>query len=408
MNKYKNAALLIAVLVLTGIGLGVFFFSSDGRAPHRGNETADPAAETGKRAASENANIMSRRFDIEGEADSLGDFLLRAEAGALRSEDGAAEFGSLFHELAPIIAEESLCRKSGRSPELKGADERDIYGFLFGRGEDVRSFSYRQLKKSLCFDRLMRMGEAYFRDKASLKREYLHCPISKEAYTAAEGHLLRCSGCALEFDNAGRRMIGSPEELYRQLSMGYYNEKRSHGLDRYILGSAASAVRPGEIVAEIGCGVGCYTDSLSAGAAPDGKVLAMDVDESVLEFVGYTAERRHNALIETKLVRRDDPCLAPGSVDRIYMIDILNVMTGIDIKNNGCINADSRAYLQKLYAALKPGGSLVVVDFYPFADCPHILPEKVTEIMSELKLKRVEAADIDFGMQKMYALTFRK
>lgn len=407
MKKYKNAALLlIAVLVLTGLGL--YFLSSDGREPRKGNEAAGPAAEPGKRAASENANIMSRRFDIEGEADRLGDFLLKAEAGALQAEDRAADFGSLFHELAPIIAEENLCRQSGRSPELKDADERDIYDFLFGRGEDVRSFSYKQLKKGLCFDRLMRMGETYFRDKASLKQEYLHCPISKEAYAAAEGRLLHCSGCALEFDNAGHRMIGSPEELYRQLSMGYYNEKRSHGLDRYILGSAASAVRPGEIVAEIGCGVGCYTGSLAAGAAPDGKVLAMDVDESVLEFVGYTAERRHNALIETKLVRRDDPCLEPNSVDRIYMIDILNVMTGIDIKNNGCINADSRAYLQKLYAALRPGGCLVVVDFYPFADCPHIIPEKVTEIMSECKLKRIEAADIDFGMQKMYALTFKK
>ena len=118
----------------------------------------------------------------------------------------------------------------------------------------------------------------------------MHCPNTKLSYFEPESQMLRCPKSGMVYSNYEHFMIGAPRELFRQLSMGYYDEKRSHGLDAFILGSGVSAVRSGETVAEVGCGVGCYTDSLAKGAGPDGKVVAMDVDESVLKFVEYNAD----------------------------------------------------------------------------------------------------------------------
>ncbi|MBQ7501385.1 class I SAM-dependent methyltransferase [bacterium] len=354
-------------------------------------------------------HLRSRFNNIESETDKMGDFLNRAEAGELKDKDLSEDFCELWPEMRAVMVLDNLIRQNkGKEIKFKNDHQRNIYNYLFGSGEEKRKISYWQLKLALCFERLMRIGSVYFNNPSSFNSKYMHCPNTKLSYFEPESQMLRCPKSGMVYSNYEHFMIGAPRELFRQLSMGYYDEKRSHGLDAFILGSGVSAVRSGETVAEVGCGVGCYTDSLAKGAGPDGKVVAMDVDESVLKFVEYNAGQNKKSNIKTLLVERSDPRLAADSVDRIYMIDVLNVMTGINIKNNEPLNPDCIEYLKKLYAALKKGGYLVLVDFYPFEDCPHISPDKATEIMSEFKLKKVDAADVNSGMRNMYILTFKK
>lgn len=107
----------------------------------------------------------------------------------------------------------------------------------------------------------------------------------------------------------------------------------------------ALALRKDEVVADIGAGSGYFTRRLARHAA---KVYAVDIDAKLLE----KAKGSSGDNVETVLAAPDDPKLAPGSVDTIF---ICNVLHHIEARP---------AYYAKLKAALKPGGRIVNIDFY--------------------------------------------
>lgn len=107
----------------------------------------------------------------------------------------------------------------------------------------------------------------------------------------------------------------------------------------------ALALRKDEAVADIGAGSGYFTRRLARHA---GKIYAVDIDAKLLEKTKASSP----ANVETVLASPDDPKLAPASVDTIFICDVLH-------------HIESRpAYYAKLHLALKPGGRIVIVDFY--------------------------------------------
>ncbi len=107
----------------------------------------------------------------------------------------------------------------------------------------------------------------------------------------------------------------------------------------------ALQLKPSETIADIGAGTGYFARRFARHAA---KVYAVDIDEKLLEVV------RKEALpnLETVLAAADDPRLPASSVDTIFFCDVLH-------------HIDKRAaYYPKLAKALKPGGRIVIVDFY--------------------------------------------
>lgn len=100
-----------------------------------------------------------------------------------------------------------------------------------------------------------------------------------------------------------------------------------------------------DTVADLGAGSGYFSRRFAHHA---GKVLAVDIDPKLLEMIRKDAP----ANLETVLATPDDPRLAPGSVDVVFICDVLH-------------HIENRApYYAKLAAALKPGGRIVVVDFH--------------------------------------------
>jgi predicted methyltransferase len=114
---------------------------------------------------------------------------------------------------------------------------------------------------------------------------------------------------------------------------------------------AAMKIENGMIVADLGAGTGYFEPSLSRAVSPTGSVLALDVEPDMVRYLNERVQREHLANVRPALVATDDPKLAPGSVDRILVVDVWHHIDARD------------AYAGKLRDALKNGGKVFVVDF---------------------------------------------
>jgi ubiquinone/menaquinone biosynthesis C-methylase UbiE len=108
---------------------------------------------------------------------------------------------------------------------------------------------------------------------------------------------------------------------------------------------AALALKPGEVIADLGAGTGYFARRFAGHAA---KVYAIDIDESLLKRVRAGAPPN----LETVLAAPDDPRLPEASVDTIFICDTLHHI------------ANRAAYYPKLKKALTPGGRIVNIDFH--------------------------------------------
>lgn len=107
----------------------------------------------------------------------------------------------------------------------------------------------------------------------------------------------------------------------------------------------ALRLKPTETVADIGAGSGYFTRRFAMHA---GKVYAVDIDAKLLELAMKNAPKN----LEAVLAAPDDPKLPAASVDTIFFCDVLH-------------HIERRAdYYPKLAKALKPGGRIVVIEFY--------------------------------------------
>ena len=108
---------------------------------------------------------------------------------------------------------------------------------------------------------------------------------------------------------------------------------------------AALALKPDEVVADIGAGTGYFARRFARHA---GTVYAVDIDEKRLEL----AARDAPANLKTIHATPADPRLPGAGIDTIFFCNVLH-----HIENRP-------AYYQKLAVALKPGGRVVIVDFH--------------------------------------------
>lgn len=110
-------------------------------------------------------------------------------------------------------------------------------------------------------------------------------------------------------------------------------------------------LEPGSVVADLGAGTGYFVGWLSRAVGEQGKVLALDVEPKMIEFLGQRARQQGLDNVIPRLVPVDDPQLEPGSVSRVL---IVNTWHHIDERSR---------YATKLASALGAGGEIWIVDF---------------------------------------------
>jgi predicted methyltransferase len=109
--------------------------------------------------------------------------------------------------------------------------------------------------------------------------------------------------------------------------------------------------RSGMTVVDLGAGTGYFISHLSKAVGREGRVLALDTDRSMVDAMDARAERDELRNVRPVMVSPDDPALSPRSVDRILVVSTWHHIS------------DRVDYAEKLLAALRPGGLLLIVDF---------------------------------------------
>ena len=113
----------------------------------------------------------------------------------------------------------------------------------------------------------------------------------------------------------------------------------------------ALALKPGENVADIGAGTGYFTRRFARAVAPGGIATGLDVEPGMVAYMKRDAEKLGLKNYRARVVKPDDPELAPDSVNLIFFCDALHHISG------------RVAYLKRLHPALKQGGRIALVDF---------------------------------------------
>ncbi|MEH3107976.1 MAG: methyltransferase domain-containing protein [Sphingomonas fennica] len=111
-----------------------------------------------------------------------------------------------------------------------------------------------------------------------------------------------------------------------------------------------AGVRPGMSVADVGAGEGYYTVRLARAVAPGGRVVAQDIVPDYRARLAARIAREKVAGVDTLLGTPDDPKLAAGAFDRIFLIHMYHEIES------------PYAFLWRLRPALKPGGLVAIVD----------------------------------------------
>jgi ubiquinone/menaquinone biosynthesis C-methylase UbiE len=111
----------------------------------------------------------------------------------------------------------------------------------------------------------------------------------------------------------------------------------------------AMAIGPGSKVADVGAGSGLITVHLARAVAPGGKVVATDIDSSVLDLLKQRLEAAGlGNVVERRVVAADAPGLDDGGYDAILLAEVDHYFS------------DEVAWLKAATAALKPGGRIVI------------------------------------------------
>jgi len=110
-------------------------------------------------------------------------------------------------------------------------------------------------------------------------------------------------------------------------------------------------VAPLMTVADLGAGTGYFSVRIAKAVGPNGRVLALDVESKLVDYLKARAKKENLPQMTAQLVPADDPKLPSHHVDLVLIVDTWH---HIDDRLN---------YLTKLAEGLAPKGRVAVVDF---------------------------------------------
>lgn len=110
-------------------------------------------------------------------------------------------------------------------------------------------------------------------------------------------------------------------------------------------------LEPGMGVADIGAGTGLYLGALSKSVGTEGRVFAVDISPNFIKHLRQRSRDEGLSNVEVVLCSDREVNLKPDSLDRAFICDVYHHFEY------------PQSSMASVYAALKKGGKLIVVDF---------------------------------------------
>jgi precorrin-6B methylase 2 len=151
---------------------------------------------------------------------------------------------------------------------------------------------------------------------------------------------------------------------------------------------AALALKPGDVVADIGAGSGYFAVRLAKAVGDLGQVLAVDISPDMVLHLNRRLRDAGIRNVRTVLSAPDDPLLADGSVDVFFICDTWHHIE------------ERPKYLTLMKRMLRPAGRIAIVDFHkrplPFG------PPMEMKIAREEAVREMEAAGLRLGAEHTF------
>jgi predicted methyltransferase len=220
--------------------------------------------------------------------------------------------------------------------------------------------------------------------------------------------VLAAAGCSKAPDGGVEAPAGSSE------AAGDENINLDVWLERLEVGSrelysarenvvAALGLEEGDVVADIGSGTGLYSLLFAEAVGPEGRVFAEDIEPLFLDLINRRAEDAGVNNITAVFGREDNVTLPANAMDFVFIADTYHYFD------------DREAVMKSIFEALKPGGSLVIIDYdlEPGAERPedksHVRFGKAG-VISEIEFtgfEHAETVEVD-GLEENYFVRFIK
>lgn len=122
-------------------------------------------------------------------------------------------------------------------------------------------------------------------------------------------------------------------------------------------------IQPGWTICDLGCGNGYHALTMSSMTGEKGRILAVDIQQQMLDMLNARAAGRGIKNIQPILGEYHDPKLPPKSCDLILLVDVYHEFSHPEHQ------------LKAMHAALKPEGMVALVEFRAEDSTVPIKPE---------------------------------
>jgi len=252
-------------------------------------------------------------------------------------------------------------------------------------------------------------------------------PIGFERHAVDEGGMACEDALAADLDADGRpeiiacgrathnvRIYWNREATDRRINEPFKNPdvreyiKRFESAEREVYAKrneivAALGLTSGMAVADIGAGTGLFTHPIAEKVGPKGRVYAVDIAQPFLAHIAGDAKKRGHDHVVTILSTQESTGLPERSVDLVFLSDVYHHLE------------KPESILASIHRALRPGGTMVVIDFdrVPGRSSDFVL--KHVRAGKAVLLKEIERAGFTAipspeapGFKENFFLKFRK
>jgi precorrin-6B methylase 2 len=193
-----------------------------------------------------------------------------------------------------------------------------------------------------------------------------------------------------------------PSERTREVAplsenVGFFNRPERAAEEKTDALIDALEIRDGDRIADIGAGTGFFTWRLAQHAGPRGKVLAVDIQQRMLDRAAGTVKQHGLANVDYVLATERDPKLPARALDMVFIAHSYHEFS------------EPETMIEAVRRSLNPAGRLVIVEYAkekPQAPASPLHKMSFDEIRSEIEPLGFELEQILDFLPMQHAVIF--